>query len=264
MKSQVDFVLHSGTHSVYHLSEDGTMTTVDSGGTVLFLELACGVDSVLQVACQEFGLDYIGVHAGLELTSMQRQVYRVLREFSERSSSVSGSGKQSKLIHIHISLPCTGGSPLLDLSKKDRKPAQEAYFRLLSQCGKYIAYSNRLSLTVVSTSLELPKSNRFWTDSRLLEFLSAHAMEKYADCSACAMGLSTSQGQPIGKVFRIACSDEVFATGLEKRFQCKCTQDHAPLNQVNYSMTERYSVKFARFFCRAISLRWLDRQEEET
>ena len=254
---------HSGTHSVYQLSEDGTMTTVDSGGTVLFLELACGVDSVLQVACQEFGLDYIGVHAGLELTSMQRQVYRVLREFSERSSSVSGSGKQSKLIHIHISLPCTGGSPLLDLSKKDRKPAQEAYFRLLSQCGKYIAYSNRLSLTVVSTSLELPKSNRFWTDSRLLEFLSAHAMEKYADCSACAMGLSTSQGQPIGKVFRIACSDEVFATGLEKRFQCKCTQDHAPLNQVNYSMTERYSVKFARFFCRAISLRWLDRQEEE-
>ena len=253
---------HSGTHSVCQLSDDGTMTTVDSGGTVLFLELACGVDSVLQVACQEFGLDYIGVHAGLELTSMQRQVYRVLREFSERSSSVSGSGKQSKLIHIHISLPCTGGSPLLDLKKQDRKPAQEAYFRLLSQCGKYIAYSTKLSLTVVSTSLELPKSNRFWTDSRLLEFLSAHAMEKYADCSACAMGLSTSQGQPIGKVFRIACTDEVFATGLEKRFQCKCTQDHAPLNQVNYSMTERYSMKFARFFCRAISLRWLDRQEE--
>ena len=123
-----------------------------------------------------------------------------------------------------ISLPCTGGSPLLDLAEKDRKPAQEAYFRLLSHSGKYIAYSNKLSLIVVSTSLELPKSNRFWTDSILLEFLSAHAMEKYADCSACAAGLSTSQGQPIGKVFRIACSDEVFATGLEKRFQCKCTR----------------------------------------
>ena len=50
--------------------------------------------------------------------------------------------------------------------------------------------------------------------------------------------------------------------GLEKRFQCKCTQDHAPLNQVNYSMTERYSYKFARFYCRAIALRWIDQQEE--
>ena len=60
------------------------------------------------------------------------------------------------------------------------------------------------------------------------------------------MGLETSQGQPIGKVFRIACSDQVLATGLGKRFRCKCAQDHAPLNQVNYSMTERYSYKFAR------------------
>ena len=42
---------HSGTQSICQLSDDGTMTTVDSGGTVLFLELACGVDSVLQVAC---------------------------------------------------------------------------------------------------------------------------------------------------------------------------------------------------------------------
>ena len=45
----------------------------------------------------------------------------------------------------------------------------------------------------------------------------------------------------------------VLATGLEKRFQCECTQDYAPLNQVNYSMTERCSYKFARFYCRAIA-----------
>ena len=87
-------------------------------------------------------------------------------------------------------------------------------------------------------------------------------MQKFADCAACAMGLETSQGRPIGQVFRIACSDQVLATGLGKRFQCKCTQDHAPLNQVNYSMTERYSYKFARFYCRAIALRWIDQQEE--
>ena len=64
------------------------------------------------------------------------------------------------------------------------------------------------------------------------------------------------------KSFALHVRNQVLATGLEKRFQCKCTHDHAPLNQVNYSMTERYSYKFARFYCRAIALRWIDQQEE--
>ena len=90
---------HSGAPRIGPLSDDGTMTTFDSGGTVLVLELACGVDSVIQVACQEFGLSFIGIHAGLELTATQRQVYKMLREFSERSSGSSGSRKrQLKLI----------------------------------------------------------------------------------------------------------------------------------------------------------------------
>ena len=42
----------------------------------------------------------------------------------------------------------------------------------------------------------------------------------------------------------------------------KCTQDHASLNQVNCSMTERYSCKFAKFYCRAIALCWIEQQEE--
>ena len=113
-----------------------------------------------------------------------------------------------------------------------------------------------------AVTLELPKSNRFWSDERLKKFLTDHDMQKFADCAACAMGLETSQGQPFGKVFRMACSDQVLATGLEKRLQCECTQDHAPLNQVNYSMTETYSYQFARFYCRAIALRWIDQQEE--
>ena len=35
---------------VCSLTEHGTMTTFDSGGNLLFLELACGVDSVVQNA----------------------------------------------------------------------------------------------------------------------------------------------------------------------------------------------------------------------
>ena len=230
-----------------------------SGGNVLFLELACGVDSVIQSASREFGASYLGIHAGLELLSTQRQAYKFMKDFAEGSSGSAGS---QKLIQVHISLPCTGGSPSLDLSKKDRKPAQDAYFKLLDHCKRYVSYIKGMSDVHSAVILELPKTNRFWADERLKKFLTDHDMQKFADCAACAMGLVTSQGQPIGKVFRIACTDQVLATGLERRFQCKCTQDLAPLNQVNYSMTERYSYKFARFYCRAIALRWIDQQEE--
>ena len=231
----------------------------DSGGNVLFLELACGVDSVIQSASREFGASYLGIHAGLELLSTQRQAYKFMKDFAEGSSGSAGS---QKLIQVHISLPCTGGSPLLDLSKKDRKPAQDAYFRLLDHCKRYVSYIKGMSDVHSAVILELPKTNRFWSDERLKKFLTDHDMQKFADCAACAMGLVTSQNQPIGKVFRIAYMDQVPATGLEQNFQCKCAQDHAPLNQVNYSMMERYSYKFARFYCRAIALRWIDQQEE--
>ena len=244
---------------VCSVTEDGSMTMFDSGGNLLILELACGVDSVIQNVSREFGSSYIGIHAGLELLSTQRQAYKFLKSFAEGSA---GSADSQKLIQVHISLPCTGVSPLLDLSKKDRKPAQDAYFRLLDHCKRYVSYIKGMSNVRSAVTLELPKSNRFWSDERLKKFLTDHDMQKFADCAACAMGLETSQGQPIGKVFRIACSDQVLATGLGKRFQCKCIQDHAPLNQVNYSMTERYSYKFARFYCRAIALRWIDQQEE--
>ena len=237
---------------VCSVTEDGSMTMFDSGGNLLILELACGVDSVIQNASREFGSSYIGIHAGLELLSTQRQAYKFLKSFAEGSS---GSADSQKLIQVHISLPCTGGSPLLDLSKKDRKPAQDAKSGFLIIARDMFHISRAWAMCVVLWLWRLPKSNRFWSDERLKKFLTDHDMQKFADCAACAMGLETSQGQPIGKVFRIACSNQVLATGLGKRFQCKCTQDHAPLNHVNYSMTERYSYKFARFYCRAIALR---------
>ena len=60
---------------VCSVTEDGSMTMFDSGGNLLILELACGVDSVIQNASREFGSSYIGIHAGLELLSTQRQAY---------------------------------------------------------------------------------------------------------------------------------------------------------------------------------------------
>ena len=116
----------------------------------------------------------------------------------------SGSADSQKLIQVHISLPCTGGSPLLDLAKKDRKPAQDAYFRLLDRCKRYVSYIKGMSnVRSAAVTLELPKTNRFWSDERLKKFLTDHDMQKFADCAACAMGLVTSQDQSFALHVRI-------------------------------------------------------------
>ena len=64
------------------MTEDGSMTMFDSGD-LLILELACGVDSVIQHASREFGCSYIGIHAGLELLSTQRQACKFFMIFAE-------------------------------------------------------------------------------------------------------------------------------------------------------------------------------------
>ena len=183
--------------------------------------------------------------------------YKFLKSFAEGSS---GSADSQKLIQVHISLPVLGVALCWTYPRKTGNLLR-TQIRLLDHCKRYVSYIKGMSNMCSAVTLELPKLNRFWSDERLKKFLTDHEMQKFADCAACAMGLETSQGQPIGKVFRIACSDQL-ATGLGKRFRSKCTQDHAPLNQVNYSMTVRYSYKFARFYCRAIALRWIDQQEE--
>ena len=75
-----------------------------SGGNLLILELACGVDSVIQML---LGV-WMQLHwnsCRLELPSTQRQAYKFFKSFAEGSS---GSADSQKLIQVHISLPCTG------------------------------------------------------------------------------------------------------------------------------------------------------------
>ena len=80
----------------------------------------------------------------------------------------------------------------LDLSKKERKPAQDAYLRLLDHCKRYVSCAKGLR-DVAAVTLELSKTNRFWSDDRVKGFLSDHDMKKFADCAACAMGLVTNE-----------------------------------------------------------------------
>ena len=92
-KRQGDFTVNLG------------MTSVD----LIVIELCCGRSSELSQATKRLNATYVGVHDHLESPSLRQQVLRALM--------MAGTGRKRCLIYCHVSLPCTGGSPLLNFSK---------------------------------------------------------------------------------------------------------------------------------------------------
>lgn len=167
----------------------------------------------------------------------------MVREACARTSSETQ-------IWIHISLPCKGGSPLLRFTARNPKHERE-FFHLLKACEKYLDEIRSMKEVVGVTSFELPKANQYWKSHELESFLEKQEMAYQSECHACAMGLETQSGLKVGKTFRIQLSSQPLAKRLSARFACKCGDDHAPFNNVDYHSTERYSLKFARFFTRS-------------
>lgn len=164
-------------------------------------------------------------------------------------------------MHVHISLPCTGGSPLRRLKSSTGKSTDQyarEYHDMLGSCRKVLDGSHPESIT-----LELPNSSTYWNDTKVKDFIDEFGLWSRAIVHACAMGLATKDGYPIKKSFRIVCTDDDFARMLEKRFTCQC-EFHSPFNEVNWKGTENYTVKFGRFVVRVLNLRVFAGQHAES
>lgn len=226
-----------------------------SRSQLLFIELACSRQSVLCRAACEAGVSYIGVHAHLEKPDV---IKSVIAAIAEVQTSASKTTKQQMQVHVHISLPCTGGSPLRRFSNKNpsdpNDPHVKEYHDLLRSCVKIL---KGIELCDCSISLELPNTSVYWSDPKVKDFLDTFGLWYRAIVHACAMGLTTKNGEKIKKAFRIMCTSEEFAHTLEKRFECSCVS-HSPFNEVNWRETENYSMTFGRFFVRVLNLRMLN------
>ena len=120
-KRQGDFTVNLG------------MTSVD----LIVIELCCGRSSELSQATKRLNATYVGVHDHLESPSLRQQVLRALM--------TAGTGRKRCLIYCHVSLPCTGGSPLLNFSKPGvREHHQVKFLNLLSSLGGYLSGIKRL------------------------------------------------------------------------------------------------------------------------
>ena len=218
------------------------------------LEVACGKESVIARSCREVDyVRYIGIHANLQEIGVRNKVLTLLREGFSRCPR----GSQVACL-VHISLPCKGGSPLLNFWGRNEKHEKE-FFHLLKSTGKYLDEIKSSEGVSVTVSFELPRNNQYWKSRDLENFFEKHGMAYQSECHACSMGLETQSGLRIGKTFRIQSSNTFLSQRLNSRFQCQCIEKHAPFNAVDYHDTERYSMKFARFlvksFCICASLR---------
>ena len=151
-------------------------------------------------------------------------------------------------LHVHVSLPCTGGSPLQNFSGgKFVKEHEKVFFMLLDAMEKVLSRLLKQEFTV---SFELPNSNRYWSHPKLARVAESWFQFRSV-VHACAMGIEGVPGLPIKKAFRIMSNSEELCKRLEKRFVCDC-DFHASFNFSDFALSEKYSRKFARFFIRTL------------
>ena len=196
------------------------------------VELCCRDGSMIQKACETSGFRYCGVRKDVELKSVVLQVKR----FVEEQKSVGN------WVHLHISTPCTSGSPLKNLSGNVETQADVEWKGIMDAIPKYLDEG----IVADSTSFELPLSNSIWDRSETKHVLEKGGLKFCQDVHLCQAGYKGKDGLPIGKVMRFRCTHEQFCLSLRGRFgKCSC-EKHSPLDQVSWTDTGFYNKTLAR------------------
>ena len=81
---------------------------------------------------KKVGAFYIGVHGRMQCTDVCQAVLKLLRV---ASSSMTFKGKKKECsVHVHVSLPCTGGSPVLNFCTTQVREQHTKDFKELLGC----------------------------------------------------------------------------------------------------------------------------------
>ena len=222
---------------------DFTVSIGKAQNDLIVLELCCGKGSELAQAAQRLNATYLGVHDRLESPDVRHQVLRALK--------MAGTEGKRSLIYCHVSLPCTGGSPLLNFAKESIREQHQVRFLTLLDClGEYLTCVKKLDCRALM-SFELPHQNRYWSFGQVKSFRQKWGTIHHGVISCCRTGLVSSYGIPIGKRFRVVSNNLEFVSYLHKRFsECRCTCEHAAFNQIDWNETERYTKRFATYMAR--------------
>ena len=213
------------------------------------VELCCNRFSELSRAAKVLGCSYLGIHDQLEVPSTCQEVLKTLRLAIAGGKKVEG--KKVGRVYCHCSLPCTGGSPLLNFSDASiRERHQAKFLELLSCLTEYWEGIRRIDPQSLF-SFELPHQNRYWKLADMRNFRTQWGLDFYGVISGCRAGLMTDKGIPIGKRYRVVTNHQEIARRIHARFsQCVCTCSPAAFNEIDWHETERYTKRFSTFLVR--------------
>ena len=151
---------HEGPASRLDSTIAQDVSYVKGSHTHIVVELCCSGDSEMKQASRKIGSFYIGVHARMQCADVCQEVVKLLRV---ASSSMTYKGKKKDCsVHVHVSLPCTGGSPLLNFCTNQVREQHTADFKELLGCLDAYFDACRKYDSKVTITFELPHNNRYW------------------------------------------------------------------------------------------------------
>ena len=218
------------------------------------VELCCSKESEMKQACRKIGLHYVGIHDRLEELSVFQVTMKILSALVSSDLKSHGKGEKNLSLHLHISLPCTGGSPLLNFSTSQvRQEHVSMFLKLLKHVGRYIDSCKEFDPKVTVT-FELPHNNRYWKLCEIREFRNRYGLDFEGIVSCCRTGLrAVRTGRLIGKRYRVVSNSESTSKVLNAKFaKCTCTEEHAAFNEVDWKQTEGYTRRFATVLIRTV------------
>ena len=127
-------------------------------------------------------------------------------------------------VHVHISLPCTGGCPWNNVNKdlpggKERiQQHQKKFAALLKNADKFL---EGISVVKPTISFELPSFCEYWKWKSVKNFKRKYRLVDYK-LHGCQVGVTDEHGTPIKKGWTVASDIEAFAA-LE---QLRCDGQH--------------------------------------
>ena len=220
----------------------------------LILELCCGENSEIKRASKRIGSFYIGIHSRMEFDDVQQETLNLLRRFANSVKKIGSSNKGGKSVHLHISLPCKGGSPLLNFCTSQAREKHVAEFKeLLGSVNQYIDSCREYDPEATIT-FELPHNNQYWKLFEIREFRDRFGLDFSGIVSCCQIGLrAVRTGRMIGKRYRVVSNCQKVTDVLHAKFaRCRCTEEHAAFSEVDWHQTESYTRRLATVLIRTV------------
>ena len=201
---------------------------VKTGKGLVVIEICCSRDSAMSRAAKRLGVLYVGIAERME----SKAVYDELLRYLDSLRPVK--------VFVHVSSPCTSGSPLRHLSSKGGvSQADVEWFDLFPKVKDYSRIGDQ-------TSFELPWRNEIWGHSITKQTLKTAKHIYEVPVHLCATGFVAKNGKPVGKILGFTTSSRLLMMKLRKFYgSCNCKVPHAGILDVNWTETAIYNDELA-------------------